>query len=131
LKDKPEKYRSAFGNALYEDFLEQEGMKKITQKTLAEESGVSVWDISRMVSQNSKFAKDETLYDDIYAIIKALAEMIGDISVEMAEGLIKTIPDENLSKALKSKLVFTLTNEKIIKPMYTTLQGLDAIPNFV
>ncbi len=126
MRDEPEKHRSAFGNVLYEDFLVREGMKKITQKTLTQKSGVSESVISRMVSHNSTFAKGKVLYDDIYAIIKALAtpEMVGDISVEKAERLIQKIPDENLSRTLKSKLIFTLTNEKIIKPMYTTLQGL-------
>src|SRR6266567_1295601 len=129
MSDEHEKNRSAFGNVLYRDYLEQEGKKKITQRRLSELSGVAETDISRMVSRNSKFAKGQTLYDDIYALFMALAtpEMVGDISVEKAESLIQKIPDENLSKELKSKLVFTLTKEKIVKPMYTTLQGLPFI----
>jgi len=127
LSDKPEKYRSAFGNVLYRDFLECDETKKITQKTLAGESGVSVWDISRMVSQNSHFEKGKILYDDMYQIFKALAKIVGDISIEKAERLIKTIPDDNLTIALRRKLVFTLTNEKIIKPKCKTLQKLPFI----
>src|SRR5262249_31900621 len=97
MSDEAEKYRSAFGKVLDRLFLKRERKKKITQKTLAEKSGVSVWDIARMASAGSKFEKGETLYDDLYKIFHGLAELVGDISVDQAEELIKTIPDENLS----------------------------------
>ncbi len=125
-EDEEYRYKSKFGKVLYRLFLNRE-KKKITQKTLAEKSGVSVWDISRMVSAGSKFTKGETLYDDLYKIFQGLADLVGDISVDLAEELLKTIPDENLSRELRKKLLRSLTEEKIIKPMYTTLQGLPLI----
>src|SRR6266567_4219829 len=107
MSDEHEKNRSAFGNVLYRDYLEQEGKKKITQRRLSELSGVAETDISRMVSRNSKFAKGQTLYDDIYALFMALAtpEMVGDISVEKAESLIQKILDELKDEKQRERFV--------------------------
>lgn len=121
--------RSAFGKVLHNNFLEPNGDKIFTQKRLSHDSGVSESDISRMTSPNSHFEKGIILYNDMLAIFRALAkdEMVGDISVEKAEELIKTIPDDKLSIALKRNLIFTLINEKIIKQIYTTSQNLPFI----
>jgi len=118
-----------FGRVIHKEFLDKDEDNIIPQKKLAEQSGVRESAITRMISHPGTFAFGQTLYDQFYAMLKALDKLDVSISEKQVRELLATIPDFpsiHLTDTQKDNLIDQLTEEGII-PGYETVNGVPII----